>query len=248
MKDAMHRPLIGIGLTLMALLFASPAFAGDRASSSFIGYSESGQYFAFEEYGFQDGSGFAFSTIYILDLDKDAWVKGSPFRLQADDENTALDVIRARARTAADTGLKSAAINYPVEIAALIGDGVPDTDATTLRFGVPGFRGPGTVEGDFTLDLEQFPIGPETDPCVEFIAERPLGYALSITAEGKTHELHRDTSLPASRGCPVAYRLFAVVTPIWQSSLTHAVAIISVFSHGFEGPDRNFIAVPLVAP
>jgi predicted secreted protein len=242
------RRLIGLGLALLAVLLALPALAGDRASSNFIGFSQSGQYFAFEEYGYYDGSGFAYSSIYILDLNKDAWVKGSPFRLEASDEATPLDIIRARARTEAEPGLKSASINDPPEIAAMIGDGVPDTGATTLRFGVPSFSGPGSVVGDFTLKLKTFPIGPEDGKCVEFLAERPSGYALTLTGDGEDREIHRDAALPESRGCPEAYRLYAVVMPVEDSDISHAVAIISVFPYAFEGPDRRFLAVPIGAP
>jgi hypothetical protein len=32
-----------------------------------------------------------------------------------------------------------------------------------------------------------------------------------------------------------------------QTALDSAVAIVSVYPHGFEGPDRRFIAVPIGA-
>ncbi len=48
--------------TIAALLaLASPSLAGDRAGIDFIGYSADGGFFAFEEFGIQDGSGFAYS-------------------------------------------------------------------------------------------------------------------------------------------------------------------------------------------
>eukprot|EP01036_Dinobryon_divergens_P042760 gene42760-56842_t len=54
-----------------------PALAGDRALIDFIGYSEDGQYFAFEEYGIGDGSGAPYSHIFIVDLAADAWGDGA---------------------------------------------------------------------------------------------------------------------------------------------------------------------------
>ena len=59
--------ICGIG-TAAAIAFAGPALAGDRAVIDFIGYSADSRYFAFEEFGIQDGSGFPYSSIYIIDL------------------------------------------------------------------------------------------------------------------------------------------------------------------------------------
>ena len=41
------------------MLLVTPALAGDRALIDVIGYSQDTDYFAFEEFGIQDGSGFA---------------------------------------------------------------------------------------------------------------------------------------------------------------------------------------------
>lgn len=89
----------GASLAVCLSLAAAPAFAGDRALADFIGFSENGRYFAFEEFGTQDGSGFAYSTIYVIDLSDDTWVPGSPYRYQADDETETL--ARARNESAA---------------------------------------------------------------------------------------------------------------------------------------------------
>ncbi len=51
-----------------------------------IGYSEDGNYFAFEQFGIQDGSGFAFSDVFVIDLVNDKWTAGSPFEVEAEDE------------------------------------------------------------------------------------------------------------------------------------------------------------------
>ena len=50
--------------------------AGDRALIDLIGYSEDGRIFAFEEFGIQDGSGFPYSNIYVVDLPADKWAYG----------------------------------------------------------------------------------------------------------------------------------------------------------------------------
>ncbi len=54
-------------------------YAGDFAKREIHGFSIDGQLFAFEEYGVQDGSGFPYSTIYVIDTSTDQWTANSPF-------------------------------------------------------------------------------------------------------------------------------------------------------------------------
>ncbi len=233
-----------LGASALAILaLASPALAGDRALIDIIGYSESGQYFAFEEFGVQDGSGFAYSSIYIIDLHTDSWVVGSPFREQADDEGVSLSQIRAEVQLQAAADLAGFGIDVPAEYAALIGDGAPGTDGQTLRFGSPGYE-PGNVSGDYELRLTTFATTAAA-PCAEWFSVDPKGYQL-VVADGDSERLiHRDGALPRSRGCPVTYRLYGVTLPFNAGSASDAVALISVYPGGFEGPNRRFIAVPL---
>ncbi len=62
---------------------------------------------------------------------------------------------------------------------------------------------------------------------------------------GPARELHRDTgTLPKSRGCAMDYAIYAVVFPYLGGGLENAVAVVSVYPYGFEGPDRRFLVVP----
>jgi predicted secreted protein len=232
-----------VASALAVLVLAGPALAGDRALVEVIGYSENGQYFAFEEFGIQDGSGFAYSSIYIIDLSTDSWVVGTPLREQADDEGVSLSQIRAEVQLQAAPDIEGFGIDVPAEYAALIGDGEPGNDGQTLRFGSPGYQ-PGDVSGDYELRLSTFPTT-AVAPCAEWFSVDPMGYQLLIADKGSERLIHRDGALPRSRGCPVSYRLHGVVLPFNAGSISQAVALISVYPGGFEGPDRRFIAVPL---
>lgn len=242
-RDANRTRAIGAIAAGMLALAAAPAFGGDRALIDYIGYSQDSRYFAFEEFGIQDGSGFAYSNVYVVDLSTDSWVVGTPVRVTAGTEDRTLAEIRDEAGKRVQSHIDSFGINVPVEIAAIIGDGMPDTDARTLRFGGPGF-GPGQVSGDYTLTLSDFDTT-STSPCNEWFGAEPKGYELRITDRGVERLVHRDGNLPRSRGCPLDYRLYGVVMPFMSPSIADAVAIISVYPGGFEGPDRRFLAVPL---
>lgn len=224
-------------------LLALPAMAGDRALIDFIGFSPNARYFAFEEFGIQDGSGFAYSNVYVVDLERDSWLPGTPIRQRADDEGTSLLRIRAEASRDALKIIAENDISAPPDLVALIGDGEPDAEATSLVFGRPGY-----VEGDIAdereLALSTFPTGARED-CAGYFNEDPLGFELRLISNTEETILHRDDdTLPQSRGCALGYRLYGVVLPGLAAPQERGVVIVSVYPGGFEGPDRRFLAVP----
>lgn len=228
------------------ILAAAPALAGDAAQFTPLGFSLDGRYFAFEEFGVQDGSGFPFSNIFILDVTADKWAGGSPFRAVIEDEKPGLAEVRAEAAGQAARAIAELAITEPAVIIAMNADGTPVVDRKSLVFGPPGL-GLDEPDDSSTLTLTTFP-STSTVACVEdFGFEPPLGFALTLKPFDRSEgQIHRDTSVPASRGCTVDYRLSAIVVPFnWSWHQQQPVAIVSVYSHGFEGPDRRFIAVPI---
>ena len=233
---------------LALLLFAAPALAGDRANIDFIGYSADGGYFAFEEYGVHDGSGGAYSSVQIIDLANDKWMYGSPFTVDAGgdgDSMPPLAEVRAAALAKAQDRLDELSIGAPASIAWLLGDGVPDADGKLASFAYPSCCGPGqTDERPQTLRLEPFAAKAAADCAPQEV----MGYALTYEFEGSSVEAHRDgPTVPKSRGCPLDYRLYAVLSP-FDAGAGSWVAIVSYYPMGFEGPDRRFLAVPIGVP
>ncbi|HEV2517612.1 MAG TPA: DUF2259 domain-containing protein [Devosia sp.] len=238
---------VRLAASFVALL-AVPAFAGDAAQFAALGFSDDGRYFAYEEFGVQDGSGFAYSNIFVLDVAEDKWVGGSPFRVRLEDEQPGLASVRAKSAQAAAPAIAKFQISEPAVLAAMHGDAEPVADRKVIAFGTPGF---GMAEPDdtATLRLTTFP-STSTVRCVEdFGFEPPVGFELTFEPSDRTATLmYRDETVPASRNCTVDYQLSAVVAPFnWAWRNLTPVAIVSVFSQGFEGPDRRFIAVPIVS-
>ena len=60
--------------------------------------------------------------------------------------------------------------------------------------------------------------------------------------------LHVDQSIPDSRGCPVTYKLDAVVSAGYPQRSSTLVAMISVWRQGFEGLERHVITLPVPMP
>ena len=233
-------------IALLAALIASAGRAAERAQFDLIGYSPDGRYFAFEEYGVQDGSGFPYSTIFVIDLNADAWVAG-PFRRVADTEEMTLASVRAWTRADVAPSISEFDVFAPGVTIALNGDGESGIDGLTLNFGVPGYSEPGHMFGEYRLALEIFKASSPLD-CIAYLGDQPMGFGLILTSEGGSAEVYRDAGIPRSRGCPTTYRISALVLPFGAYDLSHAVALISVYAFGFEGVDRRFVAVPLSTP
>lgn len=234
-----------LAASLGLILLASPAFAGDAAAIDPIGFSADGRYFAYEEYGVQDGSGFPYGSIFLVDLIEDKWV-GTPIRVRLDDESATLDAARQKALAEAKPMLEKAALTVPAHPLFMNADGEVGADGLEVRFGMFG-NGLDEPRDQFKLKLETF-ASTTTEPCASFGMEDPVkGFALTLAdSAGNAAEIHRDTAVPASRRCVSDYRFYAVLSafPVGLSA-SPLVGVISVYSLGFEGPDRRFVIVPI---
>jgi hypothetical protein len=170
-------------------------------------------------------------------------VSGSPYRIIIEDESGDGNVEDARdaAIESAERRLDELDVTVPADPIAVNGDGEAVEDGHTILFGRPGY-GLDPAQESRELTLETIPVESNMD-CAAFMEDDVLGFALFIDGA----EIYADEGpLPASRGCVMDYRIHAVVSPAqWSSASGTAVAIISVYSFGFEGPDRRFLAVPL---
>jgi predicted secreted protein len=236
---------------MLCILTAPPAFAADAAERDILGFSPDGRYFAFEQYGVQDGSGFPYSEIFIIDLEEDRWLEGTPVRIRLDDETQSLGKARAEASGKAREYLLSARIEDNARVLA--------SNPVNQRTGNPQqlvFRGfyasfghlepiePGE-EDVISLDLEERVL-PTPEGCP--VGDTPMSGFLLKAKRGNEPfaEVHRDDSIPKSRGCPLKYSLSDAVAHAGEDGRTQRlVALVNVFSFGFEGPDRRFIAIPV---
>ncbi|AEQ53415.1 DUF2259 domain-containing protein [Pelagibacterium halotolerans] len=228
----------------LALVFGAtfPALAGDSAQFDAIGYSQDGRYFAFEQFGIQDGSGFAYAEIFLIDLSTDSFVGGAPFETRIETEMTPVAEARAQAYAEAAEALSEFEIVRPALPIALRGDGELGDDGLSISYGIPSY-GLAEISGEYALNLEIFKA-PSNQDC-DFFEGSPMGVAVMRQTEGITEEIYRDTSVPASRHCVITYKFYGIFNPFdaWDNS--SSVAVLSVWSHGFEGPDRRFIALPV---
>jgi predicted secreted protein len=225
---------------------ALPAAAGDWADRAILGFSPDGATFAFEEFGVQDGSGFPYANVYVVDTATDAWVKGTPVRILIEDETADLEDARAMAIEKAEAviaargglggGYRIVASNPPTELSA---------DPHAVRFLPDLYANQPYAAWDLALTLLPMPDG---EACANL--GPVFGFRLDLTdPDGSAHVLHEDGALPASRFCPTDYAITDVIVSTADGREPPAlVVLLNLIRQGFEGPDRRYLAVAARLP
>lgn len=234
-------------LICILALFSQSTQAGDFAFEQVIGFSPDGRYFGFEEYGIQDGSGFPYASIYIIDLETDVFVPATPVRVRLDRETASLQSAREKVQKNAQKLINQ----YKLTSAAVVAyaRGLGDfanfdgglTSELTSKIYLPNHTDPtGSARNAFELHLRHIP-----SPSVAKCPLDTIGFQLEkIDANGKRRFVHKDEKIFKSRGCPLKYRISRVYLPAGRQG-DFAAVLISVFQTGFEGLDRRFIVFPV---
>ena len=228
-----------ISSLLISLTSCIFVFAGDFAKREIHGFSVDGQLFAFEEYGVQDGSGFPYSTIYVIDTSTDQWTANSPFRARLEDETKTVFDAREEARILAGPVMKSFENR---------GNVVATNRATEL--GIDGKRmiaNPRLVvppiDQSIEFRLEEIAFS-GSERCEAFGSTNGFRLLKIGTSDGETtRKLHEDTSIPQSRNCPLRYDLADIVTYYPEGQTPVFAVLIRMQTVGFEGPDGRYLAV-----
>ncbi len=236
-----------ISLALSAGFFE--AHAADIAQRKIFGFSPQGKYFAFEQFGIQDGSGFPYSDIFIINVKKNSWVKGTPIRTLLHNEN----ISPLKARSASYQ--KARPILRKLEIGEnqllLASNPMTEISADPKKVAFRAFATDPPFGPRFELTLSEFKL--KAAHC-DGVTKNSLasGFALhlrSLTSPGSPlRVLARDTSIPKSRGCPLDYAIADVISfePAGfalQNNESVFAILLYVYAHGFEGRSGRFIAV-----
>jgi len=239
------RAAIATAALIATALAAPPALAGDYASFQPIGFSSDGKVFGFEEYGIQDGSGFPYSTIYVLDTQTDTFLPGAPVRARVEEDGGALPEARRDARQRAAPLIDAyRLLDTPGLLAAY--NPVTEADAAEHRLRYDAFAADPPFRKTFELKLEEKTF--EAQGICKDLQKAIKGFRLVMAENaGQTvsEVLQDDARIPESRHCPTGYRIGGVVTHINDDGSQVHVVMVLVKSLGFEGTtDGRWIAVP----
>jgi predicted secreted protein len=245
-----------IAAFLLLLIFSNPGVAADNGERGFALFSPDGRYFAYELYGIQDGSGFPFSDVFVVDLASNTLIEGTPLRTHIESENGGT-ISAARKASAAKVGpiLDKYGIAEPGELLAANMATEIVADRRSVSFG-PFYPAGGWVDKDhkppemnrYTLTLTLVPF-PAEEKC-DYGDPNSYGFALTIRDQetGGENEAYRDTSLSDSRYCPLFYDIGEIIGFRDSTNGTHHVALIAMYTPGFEGMDRRLLPVPFGLP
>ena len=246
-----------LALPLLGVL-DGPGLAADGAQSRAIGFSPDGKYFAFEQYGVQDGSGFEYADIFVIDLAADTWVKGTPVKVMDKEEGedeVQLDATRAKALAQAKPVLDKLNITGSVEtLVHMPFTQLGIADRRTARFGryYASSSNPADYDalGAYDITVQDVKL-PAPGNCFDLDIATPVGMEVTVRnlKSGKAATAAKDTAIPTSRSCPHAYDIEAVFASMrYTQGPDPLVALVGVYSRGFEGSDRRFVAVPFTLP
>jgi predicted secreted protein len=229
----MQRLLLGAAI-LAAGMVSVRADATEASSWAILGFSADGQYLAWERFGTHDGSGFPYSTIFILSTEKNQYAV-PPISCELETEGAP----EASARKANLKKAEAALTRFGIEKRHL-GEKqrlLKQTRVPTNSFGqmaraTAQFQWRGAL---WTLVLQEVwaKSGKDEDGGL------PRMLDLRLQGNGKEWILQKDNQLPRSRGLGVYfYDLVSVQT--YQSF----VAVVVEYSYpGYEGPNTNQLVV-----
>lgn len=226
------------------VLTASSAGAGDVAEMRPLGFSPNGRFFAFEQFGEQDGSGFPYTEIQVIDTETDKYVAGTPIRVLIEREDASIGEARRQSLNQAKAILDARKIGEdPGHLVALAPISELSENRHELRYqAFPSFY---VSEGLYRIALEEFDA--KGDELCAGMDVEVRGFALSMADDAKPdirREVYHDATIPKSRNCPSAYAIGGVVTGGYGSAAPHMV-MVQVSSLGFEGNNLRWLAVPV---
>ncbi|MCW5696929.1 MAG: DUF2259 domain-containing protein [Bauldia sp.] len=226
-------------LLVLALGSAGLARAADYAELQVIGFFAGGAVFAFEEYGMQDGSGFPYSNIYVIDTATDSWLPGTPIRVMGTEEDT-VEEMRSAALLAATPILTP--YGEPEQGRTVVSNPLTELSADPhhAEFRTRFYMAPG-VPGH-SLDITVFPL-PAAEFCPLDFGYDYVGFELVLTLDtGETRILNHDTRIPSNRRCPTGYEIAEVIAYEQPGEMVLAI-LIDLLQLGFEGEDRRYLAL-----
>jgi predicted secreted protein len=228
----------------LSLLAPAAAVAGDSATFAPFGYSDDRRFFAYEELSIGDEATTPYATIGIIDLTTGLHVTGSPWLVRASEEvEQTTSELRLAVFEEAAAALAQAGIEDPGHFLALIGDGVR-TDGSSLTFAMPQGADPDALGPDMTLDLAVL-SATMADRCSADYGGGAIGFSLTLTAVAPSRDLHAQGAAVGAEDCLRRVRLYGVVQPYNGGDVETLVAVVSLYTVGFEGYDRRFTVIPL---
>ncbi len=243
MRTSAFRVFTAAFAVLVLAAFPLAARAADVAQRRIIGFSPDGRYFAFLQFGIQDGSGAPYGDVFVIDLERDAYVKGTPLRARSGEEPEPLERTLAALKRRAAPLLARLGISLPGAILASRAPTQEGAENPQIAFHAHyNLRRP-----EHLVRYRIAATGPlaAAAPCPN-PTDMAAGLRLEASWGGAPWgPVYQDRRVPRSRGCPQRYEIADVLAgPDMDNPLWHVV-LVRYYRPGFEGLDGRYLAVPV---
>lgn len=215
---------LGLILGFSLFLLNPLAFAGDKATFQFLGFSQDGQFLAFSQEGVEDGSGFFYGEMYVIDVKKNNYAKTLSIKQQDDfgssEEYTEFKKKWEKERTSLISKFNIILSNQKTYLKP------QDSQKKQMDFTYQNKK------YQLSLKLSVFEKN-----CFD-MGNDSKTIDLRVWQGQKEIILQKDKRLPKSRGCAFDYQIAHVW--LYQNSIAVALKVKRV---GFEGPDTRWMMV-----
>lgn len=239
-------------IAAVLLCASSLTFAGDVAKLTHLGFSADGKFYAFMQSGVNDGLGNAYAEVRFLDVAKNSFAAPGVDRFETEDDmsdgqsrgQAALEAEALKASEASLKALKISKNNGQVVLSRKL----EDLDARKLKeanFSIFPII-PGLGSSTFKMNLKVIKAQSQQTCLGDAADARKLKLELVNSQTNKVKVLQEDKVIPKSRGCALNYEIEDIIaTPdsYGMGGTTSVVALIRVFSDGFEGNNVRYIAI-----
>ncbi len=220
-------------LASVMLMACLSAYGADQAWFRLLGFSEDGKYLAWEEGGVQDGSGFPWQRVIILDTETSTEVESS-YKVWEDELREPEEGFFNTDRNGLvmeygiDTPPEDPLVYRPLTDLAAQGD--------SLRFCLEYYC-PGYYTGEYVLRLERSPAAPGNVEGYPDWFPEPVVLSLTVADTDFFHE----EEPPEEYGYVFGYGFAGIYrNPIARERL---VVVLHSVMPGFEGADGRFRVV-----
>jgi predicted secreted protein len=233
---------------LFMMLFGATALAGDAADFLPLGFSKDGTYYAFAQTGVQDGSGFPYAQVAVVNVAKNSFAASRSVVLEDIDGSRGLTPEHALNKALSQVNLGRFGIRRGQNLGR---DLLLRLDTDFSSYSQTLFSYDFWAEGGASLTIPKYELLVETVDgedttegqwCTELLGERPQMLKLTLQGREGTDEtrlvLQEDRRLPRSRSCVNAYSVRRVTE--FRGAL---VVAVSFTTPGFEGPDVRHMVV-----
>lgn len=239
------KTLVGILIILMSLA----ANAGDASDYKSLGFSTNGKYYAFIQDGNQDGSGFYWIELGIIDVAKNQYVGRASIvnELQEDGHDTD-DKTKAQFLAQLKSQLKFNTYGFPVAAQEQVLIHRPHFDFSnytnsifSIDYWAQGGASTDVQTYEILLNEVKAPVTADNDWC-DWYPNNMIELRLKkvdLYDEGSfIKDLQIDTQQPKKRACSSKYKV------AYAMRSKDSLAVVLEFSQpGFEGPNYRYMVV-----